>query len=173
MKAVVHFRKLLVAAVNGPAVGIGVTMLPHCDLVVCAQKATFWTPFGRLAIVPELCSSVTFPELMGYSKATEMLVLGQKLSAKEALQAKLVSRIYPSEGFLEQVESSLVQSLLSLPFGQQSALHYKQTMLAARLPRMEAALATEFVELDKRLRSGAPQAALRALGAPGGTQSRL
>lgn len=91
MSAMLSFPKLLVAAVNGPAVGIGVTLLPHCDVTyayggdrpVVTERAetavaetrkvigheaplaaTFWTPFFRLAIVPELCSSVTFPEIL-------------------------------------------------------------------------------------------------------------
>lgn len=74
-----RFPKLVIAAVNGPAVGVGVTLLPHCDIVYAyggnesttvaggrggGLPADFWTPFFRLAIVPEFCSSVTFPEIL-------------------------------------------------------------------------------------------------------------
>lgn len=76
--ALLRFPKLVVAAVNGPAVGVGVTLLPHCDIVYAyggnrstaaggrggERPAYFWTPFFRLAIVPEFCSSVTFPEIL-------------------------------------------------------------------------------------------------------------
>ena len=54
----------IVAAVNGPAIGIGVTLLPHCDVVFASTTATFWTPFARIAVVPEFCSSYLFPMVM-------------------------------------------------------------------------------------------------------------
>jgi hypothetical protein len=62
----------LIAAVNGPAVGIGTTLLPHCDVVYCTPSAYFWTPFTRIAVVPEFCSSLLFPEIMGPSVANEV-----------------------------------------------------------------------------------------------------
>ncbi|CAN0544786.1 unnamed protein product, partial [Ectocarpus sp. 12 AP-2014] len=93
--AVLRFPKLLVAAVNGPAVGVGVTLLPHCDLRAVGVKegATLWTPFFRLAIVPEFCSSLTFPETLGLARANDMLIMGRKLSAQEALSSGLVSTV--------------------------------------------------------------------------------
>lgn len=79
MMAMLRFPKVLVAAVNGPAVGIAVTLLLHCDLVYITPRVTLWAPFTRLALVPEFCSSVTFIERMGLPKANVMLLLGQKV----------------------------------------------------------------------------------------------
>lgn len=64
MKTMLQCRKLIVAAVNGRAIGIGVTLLLHCDIVFAADSATFWTPFMRIGIVPEFASSYTFPTVL-------------------------------------------------------------------------------------------------------------
>ena len=63
----ISFSKPIVAVVQGPAVGVGVTMLPHCDVIIASSKATFHTPFSSIGIVPEACSSVTFANIMGSS----------------------------------------------------------------------------------------------------------
>jgi enoyl-CoA hydratase/carnithine racemase len=98
MRAVICYDKILAAAVHGPAVGIGVTLLPHCDLVWCHQDCTFQVPFQRLALVPELSSSVTFPALMGTLNANEMLLLGRVIDADTAKNYNLVSRVIPKVG---------------------------------------------------------------------------
>ena len=64
MEALLGCTKIVVAAVNGPAVGIGVTLLLHCDFVFAAENATFWTPFMRIGIVPEFAASYTFPRVL-------------------------------------------------------------------------------------------------------------
>lgn len=68
MDAIIDFPKLFVVGVNGSAVGIGVTMLPLADFVYCVPNSTFVTPFTKLALIPEACSSYTFPKLMGTLK---------------------------------------------------------------------------------------------------------
>lgn len=110
----------IVAAVNGPAVGIGVTLLPHCDVVFASTTATFWTPFARIAVVPEFCSSVLFPAVMvrfqacmcaiakavivqGISRANEMLLLGKQFNAQEAHASGLVSALYPPADLMANV----------------------------------------------------------------------
>lgn len=93
MYAVLGFSKLLVACVHGPALGIGATLLAHCDYVIASPGAYLETPFARLGLVPEFCSSVTFPRLFGRQRATAVLMLGQRLSARECAQAGLYSRI--------------------------------------------------------------------------------
>jgi peroxisomal 3,2-trans-enoyl-CoA isomerase len=74
IRVLIDFDKILIAAVNGPAVGIMVTTMTLYDFVYVAQSATFMTPFTRLAFCPEGCSSILFPLLMGYAKANELLV---------------------------------------------------------------------------------------------------
>jgi len=68
IEAITKFPKPIIAAVNGPAIGFGVTALPLTDVVYAADNSTFLTPFSRIGIVPEACSSYTFPKLMGYAK---------------------------------------------------------------------------------------------------------
>ncbi len=93
MRALHGATKPVVAAVAGAAVGIGTTMLLHCDLVYAAENAQFSMPFTQLGLCPEFASSVLFPQLAGYPRAAEKLMLGEAFSAQEALAMGLVSRI--------------------------------------------------------------------------------
>ncbi len=102
MTALMTCEKPVVAAVNGLAVGIGVTMLPHCDIVYASRMATFTTPFLQLGIAPEFGSTITLPAVMGRAKATEMLLLGEKFSADDAERAGLVARIFPQEELFDE-----------------------------------------------------------------------
>ncbi|XP_062130884.1 enoyl-CoA delta isomerase 2 [Drosophila sulfurigaster albostrigata] len=90
----INCNKLIFTLVNGPSIGIGTTIVALSDVAWCAEEATFLTPFSRLGLVPEACSSFTFPLIMGRSKATEVLVLNEKLSAQEAYHFHFVSRIF-------------------------------------------------------------------------------
>ncbi|XP_047993795.1 enoyl-CoA delta isomerase 2 [Leguminivora glycinivorella] len=109
IEAFITFPKLLVAVVNGPAVGIAVTTLPLCDLVFAAENAFFYTPFGKLGITAEGCSTFTFPRIIGYGKALEMLVFNQKMNAKEALNYGLVNCVYKPEEVQTKVWNKLVE----------------------------------------------------------------
>lgn len=95
MQALGYAEKPVVAAVHGAAVGIGTTMLAHCDLVYCADNAMFSMPFVSLGLCPEFASSLLVPLGAGWHKAAEKLLLGDPMSAEEALEMKLVNRILP------------------------------------------------------------------------------
>lgn len=95
MRVLIAFPKPLVAAVCGPAVGIGTTMLFHCDLVYAGDNAAFSMPFVNLGLCPELGSSLLAPGLMGYQRAAEALLLGEPFMAEAALEMGLVNRIVP------------------------------------------------------------------------------
>jgi enoyl-CoA hydratase/carnithine racemase len=90
-------KKPLIAGVDGQAIGIGTTLLLHCDLVYATPRATFATPFLDLGLVPEAASSLLVPRLMGYPRAFEMLVLGETFSAGRACDAGLVNMLVDPE----------------------------------------------------------------------------
>jgi enoyl-CoA hydratase/carnithine racemase len=100
MAALGYAEKPVVAAVNGAAVGIGTTMLAHCDLAYCADNAMFSMPFVSLGLCAEFASSLLVPLNAGYHKAAEKLLLGEPMSAEEALEMKLVNRILPPDEVL-------------------------------------------------------------------------
>ncbi len=92
-----QLRKPLIAAVDGQAVGIGTTLLLHCDLVYATPRATFSAPFLDLSLVPEAASTLLMPAVMGYARAFELLVLGELFSAERAREAGLVNAVVPSD----------------------------------------------------------------------------
>lgn len=95
LRAISEFPKPLVAAVCGPAVGIGTTMLFHCDLVYAGDNAAFSMPFVNLGVCPEAGSSLLAPQRMGYGHAAEALLLGEPFGAESALEMGLIARIVP------------------------------------------------------------------------------
>ncbi|KAH8298651.1 hypothetical protein KR018_008567 [Drosophila ironensis] len=93
----VHCEKIVFALVNGPAIGIGATIVGLSDVTWCSEKAYFSAPFSKLGLVPEGGSSFLLPLILGRSKASETLLLGEPLSAADAYQFNFVSRVYKLE----------------------------------------------------------------------------
>jgi enoyl-CoA hydratase/carnithine racemase len=98
VKAIASCETPLVAAVEGVAVGVGTTMLFHCDLVYAAPDATFRMPFVDLGLVPEAGSSLTVPQRFGLAKASQLLLLGEPFDAREAHRLGLVNDVVEASG---------------------------------------------------------------------------
>ncbi|MDM0021233.1 enoyl-CoA hydratase-related protein [Variovorax saccharolyticus] len=101
MKSVIGLGKPLLAAVNGPAVGIGATMLLHCDLVFAGTTAKLAFPFSKLGLCPEFASSLVLPVTLGYQRAAELLLLGDAVDAAAAQSLGLVNAVLPPEEVLQ------------------------------------------------------------------------
>ncbi|XP_037537369.1 chromodomain Y-like protein [Nematolebias whitei] len=99
----IHFRKPIVAAVNGPALGLGAALLPLCDVVWANEKAWFQTPYTFCGQTPDACASFTFPRIMGLAAANELLLGGRKLTAQEACSKGLVSQVLWPGTFTQEV----------------------------------------------------------------------
>lgn len=106
--------KPLIAAVDGVAIGIGTTMLFHCDYVLASTGATFATPFVQLGLVPEGASSLLGPRLMGHQRAFGLLVMGHKLTADQAREAGLVNAVV-APGHTEAEARKAARELCALP----------------------------------------------------------
>ena len=107
-------QKPLIAAVNGAAIGVGTTMLMHCDLIVAARSARFVMPFTSLGLVPEAASSLLFPRLLGNQRASALLLLGEPMDADTALQWGFVNRVVDTAALMETAHD-MARRLASLP----------------------------------------------------------
>ena len=96
-----EMEKPLVAAVNGPAVGVGTTMLLHCDLVYVARSARLQMPFVNLGLSPEAASGYLLPAMMGHQNAAELLLLGETISGERAAQLGIANAVYEDDEYLQ------------------------------------------------------------------------
>ncbi|XP_055738546.1 chromodomain Y-like protein isoform X2 [Salvelinus fontinalis] len=99
----IQFKKPIIVAVNGPAVGLGASILPLCDVVWANERAWFQTPYTTYGQTPDACASITFPRIMGVASANEMLLSGRKLTAQEACAKGLVSQVLWPGTFTQEV----------------------------------------------------------------------
>ena len=114
LRAISTAKKVLVTAVHGAAVGIGTTMLLHCDLVVAARSAKLSLPFVTLGLVPEAASTLLLPRTIGHQRAAELLLLGQSIDAETALRWGLVNSVV-DDATLIDVAIEAVTRICSLP----------------------------------------------------------
>lgn len=114
LSAVRAFPKPIVAAVDGPAIGIGTTILLHCDLVVATESARFQLPFVNLGLVPEAASSLLLPAVVGMQRASEWLMLGDVFDARAALAAGLLNRVVTADA-LEVTAQDIAVRLAQKP----------------------------------------------------------
>lgn len=105
MRALLNAEKPVIAEVDGVAVGIGTTLLMHCDLAYASERAQFKTPFVDLALAPEYASSLLFPARLGRSPASELLLLGSVWDAPRALEAGLIAGTFPSGTLPQEVRT--------------------------------------------------------------------
>ena len=113
LKAITFFEKPLIAAVQGQAVGVGVTLLLHCDLVVAADDVRLSLPFLKLGLVPEAGSTLLLPERIGHARAFAWMALGEVIGAEEAKQLGLVNTVTPCDG-LDAAALAMAQKLVKL-----------------------------------------------------------
>lgn len=99
LHTITAFKKPIIAAVNGPAVGVGTTLLLHCDLIYAAESAVFQAPFVSLGLCPEAASSYLLPALIGLPKAAEILMLGESFNAETALNYGLINAVLPDQEY--------------------------------------------------------------------------
>jgi enoyl-CoA hydratase/carnithine racemase len=107
--AVSSVRKPLIAAVEGVVIGVGVTMLLHCDLVYAGEGALFQMPFVNLGLCPEAGSTLLMPLMMGHQRAAELLLLGEPFSAEKAREVGIVNALFPDGQVLESALAKTLQ----------------------------------------------------------------
>lgn len=115
LKSIKDCPKPLIAAVNGGAIGVGLTMLLHFDLVYASEEATFSAPFVGLGLVPEAASSKLLPDAVGKPIANDIFFTGRSLSAAEALDFGLIARIFSNEELAQKISKIAVQVAASAP----------------------------------------------------------
>jgi enoyl-CoA hydratase/carnithine racemase len=146
MSALSGATKPVVVAINGVAVGIGATLLLHCDLVYCADDSRFSFPFVNLGLCAEFGSSLLLPLTAGYRHAAEKLLLGDPLSAEEALEIGLVNRILPPGEVLDHARRQC-ERLRQLP--PDSVRETKRLMKAPWRAAVDKAIAEENAVLQR------------------------
>ena len=156
---VVHAKKPIVAAVQGAAVGVGVTILLHCDLVYAADNAKLTMPFVNLGIVPEAASTVLLPLQIGHQLASELLMLGTPISAQRAYELGMVNAVVPPDALLPTAMNA-AQMLAEKPAAALRAT--KALMKKAGETELERALREEVKVIAECLGSPETREALTA-----------
>ena len=159
LQALAGFTKPLVAAVCGPAVGIGATLLLHCDLVYAGDNAAFSMPFVNLGLCPEAASSLLLPQRIGYHRAAEVLLLGEPFMAEAALELGLVNRVVaPTEA--NAMAQAQARKLAAKPMA--SLLETKRLMKMGQAAAVDQRIQDEVASFGRMLREPAAREAFAA-----------
>lgn len=159
MKALATLRKPLIAAVNGLGIGIGTTMLMHCDLVYAAQDSFLQLPFTRLGLCPEAGSSFLAPAIMGHQRASELLLLGERFSAQKAQEYGLVNEVLEAEK-VYPFALEKAQALAALP--SEAVQTSKHLLKRNQNGPLEETISLELVNFSRLLQSPDAQAIVQA-----------
>jgi len=159
IRAVAAARKPIIAAVHGVAVGVGTTILLHCDLVYASEDARFMMPFINLGIVPEAAATVLLPLLVGRQRAAELFLLSPPLSAQRAYELGLVNAVVAREALLSTAVSTALELSDKPPA---AVLACKDLMKRTLQLEVERALGEEVVVISERLDSPETKEALQA-----------
>jgi len=154
-----HATKPVIAAVSGLAVGIGTTLLLHCDFVYAADNAKFSMPFTKLGLCPEFASSLLLPQISGYQRAAEKLMLGEAFSAQEACEMGFVNKVLPPADVLAFAQAQAAK-LVALPTSSLRAT--KRLMKGKQIAAIEAKIKEESVLFSEMLLSSEAKEAFTA-----------
>ena len=159
MRAISTAEKPIIAAISGLAIGIGTTMLAHCDLVYSSDECFLQMPFSRLGVCPELASSLLLPQFMGHQRAAELLLLGDRFSAEKAREYGLVNEVLTKGEYL-RFAMDKAKELASLPNG---ALRVTKRLMKRRFKNeLPGAIETELKEFTELLQSPEAQEIVQA-----------
>ncbi|PXX44096.1 enoyl-CoA hydratase [Undibacterium pigrum] len=142
MQALNESGKPVIAAVSGAAVGIGTTLLMHCDMIYLAENAKLSMPFTQLGLCPEFASSMIFQQIVGYQRAAEKLMLGEAFSAAEAFEMGFVNKVLPLEELLPYAQQQAAK-LAALPA---ASIRATKRLMKGNQP---AAISTKMAEENK------------------------
>ncbi len=159
MRALLDCDKPVVAAVTGAAVGIGTTLLLHCDLVYVSDEARLAMPFVSLGLVPEYASSLVLPALIGHAKAAEKLMLGEPFSGSDAVDCGIANAVLPA-GEVVNHARRMAERFNSLAPG--AVAETKRLMRAPLRARIREVMAAEGLLFSQRLRSPEASEAFQA-----------
>ena len=159
MRALLECDKPVVAAVTGAAIGIGTTMLLHCDFVYVSDEARLAMPFVALGLVPEFGSSLVVPQLMGHRKAAEKLLMGDPFTPEQAVDCGIANAVLPA-GEVVKHARRVAERFNGLPPG--AVREAKQLMRAPQQELLLQTIATEGALFAKRLRSPEAMEAFQA-----------
>lgn len=154
LAALHNFSKPLIGSVKGNAVGVGTTMLLHCDVAVAAEDAKFSMPFTSLGLVPEAGSSYLFPQMVGYHRAAEIFMTGESFDAQYAAEIGLINYVIPDP---YQKAHEIAVKIANQP--PQAIINTKALMKANNHERVAAVMKAEFEIFSAALQSDEARAA--------------